>query len=156
MNKVLRLTSLLMITLLFTFVTGCNKDDDDNGGGIGSGSIKAKINGETVKFGNINAGSALGVIAIDGTKDQWKISFLLPADIGEGEHALSSNQINYSVILEDGDEMTMGNGTIKVTKHNEGSNELKATFHFTGNSIPGNKSYNVTDGELDVKYKETN
>jgi hypothetical protein len=107
-----------------------------------------------VNFGNVQASSAIGVIAITGEKDEMKITFILPADIQEGETQLSDNDVSHSAVLEIGDKAVLGNGVININSHNHNKNTLKATFHFSGTIITGDEEYNITDGSLDVNYEE--
>jgi hypothetical protein len=152
MNKVFRITSFLMIALLFISVTSCNKDDD-NIDGVGSGSVKITVNGKSYNFKNVTAAATAGILAIGGEEGSISMSFLLSSDIKEGEYDFNAEDANITALYTENNEGYFAeSGSIKITSHN--GNKIKATFHMTGKTLDGNKTVDITDGSFDVKYEE--
>lgn len=144
---------LLFITAILFAFTSCNKDDEP-----GSGTVKAKIDGTSITFKNVNAASAMSTIAITADSDNKDktLSFLMPGDIAEGTYDLSDDNTQIVIMYEDGNAENGAYfataGELKVNKHDKGSNKLEGTFHFTGTNFAS--TVDVTGGEFDVKYDE--
>ena len=151
MKKVMKITSLLLMTLLFFSVTSCKKDNND--GDVGSGTVKITVNGKSYNFKNITAAAVSGALAIGGEEGDVSISFLMTTDVKEGEYNFNDEGTQITALYtENNTGYFAEEGTITITSHS--GNKMKATYHFTGKSIDGTQTVEITNGSFDVKYQE--
>ena len=144
-------TILLSLVVVFA-LSSCNKDD--NGGDVGSGTVKLKANGTSYNFKNITAASAIGLITINGETDDGKISIslMMTSTIENGEYEFNAEGSTLTALYTENDNGYFPeNGTFKITSHS--GKKIKGTFSFTGQSMNG-ETVEITDGSFDVKYDE--
>ena len=159
MKTLKKINFLLLITVVLFALSSCNKKNPGNSD-FGSGTVKAKIDGTSITFKNVTAAKAIGLITISATDNNNKsLTFTMPDNISEGTYDLSNDDVQILILYQNENSESGGyfsiSGELKITKHNEGSNKLDATFNFKGEDF-NNSSVNVTDGSIDIKYDEAN
>ncbi len=151
MKSIQTLVTLLFFTLI---LSSCSKDDN-NGSGLGEGTLTAKVDG--VSFNStlgVQAFNSNGALSLTGAKAGEQISIVIPSYNGPATFNIASGSVfaTYSTTSPIGTwsaSMVSGSGSIIISDHSGG--RIKGTFSFTATS--GGSSVttkNITEGQFDI------
>jgi hypothetical protein len=150
---------LLTSTLLFQSCKKTNKTPSNNNGQCQTGSITAKLDGNSW---NACAGAldTLGIMAIgDTSNDHSKILIYFPDAVSAGSTLNTGGMVALDYIYfpinseYDADPSLQGSGTIKITKYDRSARIIAGTFSGDLKNINGSGTYTtIENGVFSVNY----
>ncbi|TYA52651.1 DUF6252 family protein [Formosa maritima] len=169
MKTLKHVTLLLMCFSLITF-TSCSDDDDggDGGGGAASGTITAKINGnsftslEMTSTATLVSGGGQTTLTMQGNTQTQAINLIINGYDGVGTYEISDDNVfriasyiepnvsnpansqTWSAPFQDSGVI----GEIKISE--ETDSNIKGTFNFTGKNSNDDSTKNVTEGAFNL------
>jgi hypothetical protein len=165
LTAMLRLSPILFTCGLIVFLSSCQKELDDTGGGSVSGNFKAKIDGTWwVANKSATANKTFGFITLTGISSDKKALRILLLDSGVHNYTVDPGSVNTAIFIDSSlatittftsNQATLP-GQVNITAIDTANKTMSGTFSFKVHNQSDTTEKNFTEGSFtNISYSSS-